>query len=95
MHGASPPNVTPDYNKWPCFKNAKWVPHYLGLDDRFTVTISDFIVIDPSTSLQDAYLFWKVTYDLPLISWSREKEFAFTAYRQTNGQFYWYPDTLR
>jgi hypothetical protein len=92
--GAPKPNVTPDYTKWPCFQNAKWTSHYMALDDKFTVTISDFIVIAPSASLREAYLLWKVSYDWPLIHWRREKIFPISAYKQTNGRFYWYADTL-
>lgn len=94
--GAVKQNVTSDYTRWPCFQNAKWGSHYMGLDDKFTVTMSDFIGIDPSTSLNEATFFLKVTYDMPIIeSWERDKLYGFTAYRQTNGRFYWYAETMK
>jgi hypothetical protein len=70
-----------------------WPAHNLGLDDRFTVALNDMFGGNRN-SLLSAQVAIVVQYKLPWIHIHREKRFPLFAKRQSNGNFYWYSDTL-
>ena len=72
---------------------SEWLPHNLGIDDRFTVSLNDPFKSNRK-SLVGAQIAIVVDYELPLIHWHREKRFPVFAKRASNGNFYWYADTL-
>ena len=75
------------------FGVAKWSPHDLSLDDRFTVSLNDAFGGNRN-ALVSAQVAVIVKYALPLIHINREKRFPVFAKRTSNGNFYWYSDTL-
>jgi hypothetical protein len=72
---------------------SKWPPHDLGLDDRFTVSLNDSFTGNRKT-LVGAQIALIVKYELPLVHIRGEKRFPVVAKRATNGNFYWYADTV-
>jgi len=58
-----------------------------------TVSLNDAFGSNRS-SLVEAQVAIIVRYQLPLIHWKREKRFPMFAKRASNGNFYWYADTL-
>jgi hypothetical protein len=87
-----PATLLGDCNKQ-AFHRDIWSAHDLGLDDHFTVALNDFFTGN-RTSLVSAQIATVVQYELPLIHLHREKRFPLFAKRQSNGNFYWYSDTL-
>lgn len=93
--GSKPPQTTllGDCRKQSIFLDTL-VPHDLGLDDRFTFSISDFFgnPVEHQSGLESAKISIVVPYRLPLLYFERQKRFPLFAKRQSNGNFYWYAD---
>jgi hypothetical protein len=96
--GSKPPTTTVlgDCRKQ-SIRIEEWVPHDLGLDDRFTVAISDLFgnPAEHQSSLVEAQISILVPYQLPLLHIHCQKRFPLFAKRQSNGNFYWYADAPR
>ena len=75
------------------FRSTHWGFHYLGLDDRFTISLNDVFAANKQT-LIESEIAVVVEYDLPIIHLRREKRFPFFAKRQRKGTFYWYAETM-
>jgi hypothetical protein len=75
------------------FSVSKWPPHDLGLDDRFTVSLNDPF-IGNRRALISAQIAVIVKYEWPLVHIHAEKRFPIFAKKASNGNFYWYADTL-
>jgi len=71
-----------------------WGVHDLGLDDRFTFALNDAFSF-PKPNFGDADIAIILTYQIPILHWQREKVFPFVTKKQTNGNFYWYPEPQR
>jgi len=72
-----------------------WASHDLGPDDRFTISLNEAFRGN-RTTLVSAEIAIVVVYELPLplIHIRRAKRFPILAKRASNGNFYWYGDTL-
>jgi hypothetical protein len=75
----------------PGFKNRlfldRWQNHYLGVDEKFTITPNDIIHKDQAS---DADIAIAVEYHVWILPWSNEKTFRFRTERQSDGKVYWY-----
>jgi hypothetical protein len=70
---------------------ALWHARNLGPDNKFAIALND--VTEFSTlELKAADIAIVVDYQLPIVHIKRRAIFPFYAKRQTNGNFYWYPD---
>ena len=88
-----------------------WQHHELGIDEKFTISLSDIFRRGPATPYDRTYKLQLpeegefknadigivVDYKPLLLEWlpPRSKEFRFEAHQQTNGKFYWYSLPLR
>lgn len=81
----------------PCYALArygKWTSHRLGLDDKFSFALNEITYTLPNT-LETADIAIIVKYRIPMIGWGGpSKVFGYAAHKQSNGRFYWYPDTV-
>jgi hypothetical protein len=67
----------------------EWQDHYLGMDDRFTITPWD-VLQSLSDKWDEAYIAIIVTYHPWILPWTREKIFRFRTHRLTDGKLHWY-----
>ncbi len=74
---------------------AKWVPHDLAIDDRFTFALNDVIESKGYARLQYADIAIKLQYEIPIVNVKGEKIFPMVARKQSNGRFYWYPKAMK
>ncbi|HWA95472.1 MAG TPA: hypothetical protein VG844_12795 [Terracidiphilus sp.] len=65
-------------------------PRDLGLDDRFTFALNDINKINGA--LKSADIAVVVQYEFPIIHFKSSKIFPYFARKQSNGNFYWYPE---
>jgi hypothetical protein len=72
---------------------AGWKPHDLGLDDKFTFALNDMLSLG-ATQIVSADIAIVVNYEIPYIHWKRKKIFPLFAEKQSNGNFYWYANSL-
>jgi hypothetical protein len=68
----------------------EWQDHNLSMDERFTITPTDLFQPAPGVRLSGAEFGVVVEYNPWILPWRREKVFAFTTRKQTNGHLYWY-----
>jgi hypothetical protein len=71
----------------------EWTSHDLSLDDRFTFALNDIYRICPQR-VDAADIAVVVNYEVPLIHWKVERIYPLFARRQTNGQVYWYANSV-
>lgn len=70
-----------------------WTAHDLDMDKSFTVSLNDIFRGDRATLLS-AQIAVVIKYKLPLLPVRLEDRFPYIAHRASNGDFYWYADTL-
>jgi hypothetical protein len=81
----------------------EWMNHYLGIDEKFTITLAE--CLGPTGYLKSPPQYWRdlreadiklvVKYKPWFIPIERQKEFRFTAHKQSNGKIYWYSTPLK
>jgi hypothetical protein len=82
----------PEYTE---VRRAQWQPQNLGLDQKFTFALNDMVDMKTADMGYADIAIW-VEYELPGLPFKLKKPpFPYVARRQTNGHFYWYPQTKR
>lgn len=75
----------------PALTMPSWTDQSLNMDERLTITPSDWFGTATKTGrFSGAEFGIVVEYNPWLLRWKREKVFAFATRQQTNGQLYWY-----
>jgi hypothetical protein len=90
--GAIPDSGNFSYNSG--FTRIDWPLRDLGLDDKFMFALNDLLE-EPRGALNFADIAIRIDYEIPIIHWKKQKLFPFFARKQTNGNFYWYSNTVK
>jgi hypothetical protein len=91
----------PPYEDSAVAMDTRWQHHYLGVDDKFTITPSQIFSTQEGFSgpngvaFRSAVIAVIVKYYPWFIPLPRSRAFRYEAHRQTNGKFYWYSLPLR
>jgi hypothetical protein len=84
------PEFPPRLTQCTKFRRAQWGAHYMAIDDRFTFPLNDVLDTADPKGLSYANIAIVLDYEIPLISWKREKAFPLATRKQRNGRLYWY-----
>ncbi|MCL4522929.1 MAG: hypothetical protein M1451_03325, partial [Acidobacteria bacterium] len=84
--------LVPDFSSR--LTRSNWNRHTLRMDEKFTISTADLIMMLPPDQLAFADIAIVVSYQPWWLPFRREKIFRFVTYRQTLGHIYWYSEPL-